>query len=206
MLLALLLYITGAWLKHQPLSYRVTATGESLREVPYMFFLMTGHWIILFTALIFSESAVRKIFRLPVIGAEDTVSPLLNFGDMILSGIITWLVFRTKRRRHFKKKYSSPYLFRRELVADGLLIAGVAILSFVFWEKGIMALLSNARTASIGDLCLLFIMLAICFMLFYLPLRYLFFIEDHSNRQTWQRLLLIFGLILLKSLFEMLRI
>jgi hypothetical protein len=206
MLAALLLYTAGAWLKHLPLSYRVTTTGESLREVPYMLFLMIGHWIILFTAIIFSGGAIRKIFNLPLPHGNDSSTPFLIVGNIILAGLITWLVFRTKRKKHFKKTYSPQYLFRRELIADIILVAGVSILSFIFWEKGIMTLLANARTNSIGDLWFLFIMLGICFMLFYLPLRYLFFIEDHSNSQTWKRLLLIFSLILLKSLFEMLRI
>src|SRR5881394_2270935 len=58
MLAGLLLYTTGTLLKHRPLSYRVTTTGENLREVPYMIFLVLGHWIIIFTAMIFAETAV----------------------------------------------------------------------------------------------------------------------------------------------------
>jgi hypothetical protein len=206
MLTALLLYTAGALLKHLPLCYRVATTGESLREVPYNLFLLIGHWIILFVAIIFSDAAVRRIFRLPVEGTNEPAAPYIMVGNIFLAGLITWLVYRTKRGRSVKKKYSARYLFFRELVADLLLIAGVGILSFIFWDKGIMALLTNAKTASFGDVGFKFVFLAICFMLFYLPLRYLFFIEDHSKRQTWNRLLLIFGFILLKSLFEMLRI
>jgi hypothetical protein len=206
MLAALLLYTAGAWLKHRPLSYRVTTTGESLREVPYMLFLLCGHWVIILTAIILAGPAVRKTFSLPPLNDKGPVNGLLILGGIMVSMFITWIVFRPKKRKHFNKTYAAPYLFRRELVADILLIAGVAILSFVFWDTGIMTLLTHARTNSFGDLWFLFIMLAICFMLFYLPLRYLFFIEDHSNRQTWKRLLLIFALILLKSFFEMLRI
>ena len=206
MLVALSLYTAGAWLKHRPLSYRVTTTGESLREVPYMLFLLIGHWIIIITAIIFAEPAIRKIFSLAPLHEKDPLSGWLIFASIIVSLFITWIVFRSKKRKHFKKRYTPSYLFRRELVADVILVAGVSILSFIFWEKGIMAMLTNAKTSSISDIWFLFFLLGICFMLFYLPLRYLFFIEDHSNRQTWKRLLFIFGLILLKSLFEMLRI
>jgi hypothetical protein len=205
MLMALLLYTAGAWLKHLPLSYRVTTTGEHLREVPYVLFLLTGHWIILITAIIFSGPAARKILSLPPLHEKDPLTGWLIFLSIILSLFITWIVFRSKRK-HFKKTYTSQYLFHRELIADIILVAGVSILSFIFWEKGIMTMLANAKTTSISDIWFLFFMLGLCFMLFYLPLRYLFFIEDHSNRQTWKRLLLIFSLILLKSLFEMLRI
>jgi len=46
-----------------------------------------------------------------------------------------------------------------------------------------------------------FLILAICFVLFYLPLRYLFLVEDHSSRQTWQRFFLIFGFLAIRFLF-----
>jgi hypothetical protein len=202
----LLLYTAGAWLKHLPLCYRVATTGENLREMPYMLFLMIGHWILIFVAFIFSAEAISKIINLHTTGVNDTERPLLIFGNIFLAGFITWLVFRSKRRKHFKLVFSKQYLFRRELAADILLVAGVSILSFIFWDKSIMALLGHAKTRSIGDIFFIFSMLSICFMLFYLPFRYLYLIEDHTNNQTWKRLLFIFCLILLRSLFEMLRI
>jgi hypothetical protein len=206
MFAGLLLYTTGAWLKHQPLCYRVATTGENLREVPYMLFLMIGHWILIFVAFIFSATAITNFFYLHFSGVNDTERPLVISVNIFLAGFITWLVFRSKKRKHFKPEFSKQYLFRRELAADIFLITGVSILSFIFWDKSIMALLGNARTHSIGDIIFIFIMLSICFMLFYLPFRYLFLIEDHTNNQTWKRLLLIFCLILLRSLFAMLRI
>jgi hypothetical protein len=206
MLAALLLYTGGAWLKHLPLSYRVTTTGEHLREVPYVLFLLIGHWVIIITATMFAEPALRKILNLAPLHEKDPLTGWLIFLSIIISLFITWIVFRSKKKKHFKKRYTTSYLFQRELIADIILVAGVSVLSFIFWEKGIMTLLAGRPIASIRDVWFLFFMLGICYMLFYLPLRYLFFIEDHSNRQTWKRLLLIFCLILLKSLFEMLRI
>jgi hypothetical protein len=206
MFTGLFLYTAGAWLKHRPLSYRVTTTGENLREVPAMLFLVIGHWIIIITAIIFSASAVSKITGLKFTGVNDDVRPVFIWLIIFLAGFINWLVFRPKKRKHFNKRYSASWLFRRELVADILLIAGVSILSFIFWDKSIMALLAHSQTDSINGIWFLFIMLAICFMLFYLPLRYLYLIEDHTSNQTWRRLFIIFGLLLLRSLFEMLRI
>jgi hypothetical protein len=46
---------------------------------------------------------------------------------------------------------------------------------------------------------MLFIFLSFAFMLFYLPLRYLYLIEDDSNK-AWRRLLLIFMFILIRAL------
>jgi hypothetical protein len=206
MLTGLFLYTTGAWLKQQPICYRVTTTGEKLREVPAMLFLLIGHWIIIFVAIIFSAAAIDRIFHTQIASINFSKSPVIVWCNIFLAGFITWLVYRSKRRKHFKKQYSASYLFRRELVADILLISGVSILSFIFWDKSIMAMLARSKTNSIGDIWFLFIILGICFMLFYLPLRYLYLIEDHTNNQTWKRLMLIFCLILLRSLFEMLRI
>jgi hypothetical protein len=93
-----------------------------------------------------------------------------------------------------------------ELVADILLIAAVSIFSFVFWEKGVMGMLSRASTRTIGDIWFLFLFLSILFLFFYLPLRYLFFIENREGGSNRKRLFLIFDFILLKALFEMLNI
>ena len=127
--------------------------------------------------------------------------------------IIIIFVFYFSNKFNFKivfgwltKYFSAKYLFRRELVADIFLLAAVSILSFVFWEKGIISLLSHRKTASVGDVWFLFVFLAIAYIIFYLPLRYLFLVEDHFSRKTWRRMLLIFAFLLIKSLFEMLKI
>lgn len=119
---------------------------------------------------------------------------------------VTWLVYRTKSKRKSLKKYSAPFLFLMELIADIFLIAGVSIFSFVFWEKGVMGMLSKTSTQTISDIWFLFVFLSVLFLFFYLPLRYLFFIENREGGGNRRRLFLIFGFILLKALFEMLAI
>lgn len=49
-----------------------------------------------------------------------------------------------------------------------------------------------------------FLFLGIFFIFFYLPLRYLFLVEDHGSRQTWQRFLIIFGFLAIRFLFILL--
>ena len=92
------------------------------------------------------------------------------------------------------------------MLADLLLVAGVSIISFIFWEKGIMGMLDRVDKKSIGTIIFLFFFLAALFVFFYLPMRYLFFIEDREGGRNRKRLFLIFGFILLKAVFEMLRI
>ncbi len=205
MLAALLFYICGAALKDLPLSYRLSHSAKTIKPISYVLFLVIGHWLIMLMVFILSETQLRNIFHLPVAANNET-----SFQSIIIaisvSSFITWLVYRGKSKRKHSRIFSDDYLFRRELLADFFLIIGVAILSFVFWEKGAMAMLANAKTQTIGDIWFLFLFLSFLFLFFYLPLRYLFFMEGANKVSNRNRLFLIFGFMLLKALFEMLNI
>lgn len=206
MLAAMVLYIAGAGLKHRPIRYRLMKSGQTLEPVPLLLFILAGHWVIFLMVVIFSETAFRHIVGLPIPPPEKQGGGIIILYGMLIPTFITWLVFRSKSGLKKAKPFSDGYLFRRELVADIFLVSAVSILSFAFWEKGIMAMLLSSTVNSISDVWFKFIFLSMSYVLFYIPLRYLFLIEDHFSRQTWRRLLLIFGLLLLRSLFEMIRI
>lgn len=206
MFAVLLLYSCGAALKHLPLSYRLSHSGKVIKPVPYVLFLVVGHWFIMLFVFILSEQSLRSILQLPPLTEKNEGSWQLITFAITFSIFITWLVYRTKSNRKSRKKFSTDYLFWMELVADIFLIAGVAILSFVFWERGVMAMLTKSKTQTIGDIWFLFVFLSILFLFFYLPLRYLFFMEDRKGGRNRRRLFLIFGFMLLKALFEMLNI
>lgn len=204
MLIALLLYISGALLKHRPLSYRILIKGSDFRPVSYVLFLVIGHWIIMFVLLILAEPALMGMLG---IGYQShSSSNLFMLSAAFLAGFITWLVYRNKSKQAKPVLISQTLLFRQELIADILLIAGVSIISFIFWEKGVMEMLSRVSAGSIGEIWFLFIFLALMFLFFYLPLRYLFFVEEKDRSANRNRLFLIFGFLLLKALFEMLHI
>lgn len=206
MLAALVLYAAGVWLKQLPLYYRINRSGNSPETVPLTLFLVIGHWIIFLVVFIFAETAIRKILGIPPENVKDAAKGTFMFSSMIVATFITYLVFRSPAKMKKRVGLSAQYLFRRELIADIFLLTAVSILSFVFWEKGIIKLLTYKPTASVGDVWFLFIFLAIAYILFYLPLRYLFLVEDHFSRKTWRRMLLIFAFLLIKSLLEMLKI
>ncbi len=206
MLAALLLYTVGAALKHLPLSYRIMYSAKTLKPVPYLIFLVIGHWLIILFLVIFAEPAIRHILDVEPLKKNNSSSGELLIAATLIAVFVTWLVYRSKSKRTKRKKYSTDYLFRMELVADILLIAGVSIFSFVFWEKGALAMLARASTQTISDIWFLFVFLAILFLFFYLPFRYLFFIEDRENGGNRRRLFLIFGFLLLRALFDMLNI
>lgn len=207
MLVSLLLYAIGAWLKNLPLSYRLTTTSERPRDVPYLIFLFAGHFIIIVILLIFAEPAVRRIFSLPATGAAgDKQGGWLVVIDIAVSLVVSIIVFSTKKKRKFKRQYNPGYLYWRELVADVFLAGGVGIITFIFWEKAIIGIAGSRPLSSISDVWFLFLLLAFSYLFFYLPLRYLYLVEDHTSNQTWRRFLLIFGFVLLRSLFYMLGI
>jgi hypothetical protein len=205
MLAALMFYTFGAWLKHQPVYYRLLSSGKQTEKMPALLFIILGHWLIFMMVEQFAEPAIRTIFDFPPVNPKRTEGEIVLVSGLVAT-FVTWLVFRSARKSITKKKLSSTYLFRREVIADIFLVGSISILSFLFWEKGVMAFLSSKPTVTINDVWLSFGMLSIAYVLFYLPLRYLFLIEDYSNRQTWKRLSLIFGLLMLKVLFELLNI
>lgn len=202
MFVAMLLYMAGLWLKHRPVYYRLAKAGKG-QSIPYVLFLIIGHWVIMLMLVIFSVDAMRDMAGLPKIPLDKSLTGWQLFGCIVLSLFISWLAFRPGGSN--KKLLTDASLFRRELAGDILLISGVSILSFVFWEKSLLGAMEHMQLNSFGNICTLFIFLSVCYVLFYLPLRYLYLIEDHFSRQTWKRLLLIFMLILLRGLFEALR-
>lgn len=204
MLVAFLLYTVGAVLKHLPLSYRITFSVTDPRTMPYFIYLFVGHWFITLFVIMLSEAAFRHIFNLPPISKENSPSWQLVLTATTVAAFVTWLVYRSKTNFKSRKEYSNSYLFYRELVADIFLIGGVSIVSFVLWEKGVIAMLARVSTKSITEILFLFVFLSITFLFCYLPLRYLYFIEDREGGRNRRRLLYIFAFMLVRALFEML--
>lgn len=203
MLAALLSYSAGAALKHLPLCYRLHVAGQP-RAVPYILFLVVGHWFIFLFVIIFAEPAFRELVALPPLTQKNTGSWQQILAASVISAFVTWLVYRNKSKWKGRKEGAAGTLFYRELIADILLISSVSIFSFACWEKGVMAMLARSSTQTIGDIWFLFVFLAILFLFFYLPLRYLYFVEDREGGRNRRRLFLLFGFMLLRALFEML--
>lgn len=201
-LTALVLYASGAWLKHLPLYERLRLTGRKLPFILFVCFICI-HYVLILAAVIFSMPAARIILSLPPAATKTITGTAVVITGFLVPTFITWLVFRNEKSKY--KKYSSDYLFWRELAGDICLVFGVSIFSFIIWDKAILAGLFNVPVTSLKDVWSLFILLALSYILFYLPLRYLFLVEDHFSR-TWKRMLLIFGLLLLKALFEILNL
>lgn len=205
MLTTLVIYVAGVWLKHQPLSDRLDL-NTAKRKIPYLLLLIIGHWCIFLVVILFCGTALFSMLGNSFDNVKVYSSGPSIFSAIFLSGLLTWLVFRPKISSLRTAHASVGYLFRRELVADIFLATAVSFLSFVFWEKGVMALLINKPVSNFIDVWFIFLFLSLTYVLCYLPLRYLFLLEDYSSRNTWKRMLLIFGFLLLKSVFEIIGI
>lgn len=201
MLGALVLYTAGALLKDLPLSRRLSSPATPPRQVPFLLFLLIGHWILLLTVTILSENAFRALAGMPPLPANYSAEATSVIFYILVPLFITWLVFRTKSNRRKRRVYPAGFLVKIEWVADILLFLSVSVFTFLFWEKGALAMLKSRQTVTVGDVWFLFIFLAILYVLVFLPLRYLYFIEDRSS--YGKRLRYLFGFLLLRVLFEM---
>jgi hypothetical protein len=204
LLASVVLYAAGAWLKHLPLVQRMKNNTSNFYDLPYKAFLAIGHWIIIFIAILFSRRGVTLLTGWDLSAKDPGSWDLYEYTSLALATFVTWLVFRSAKIKTLAASYTAKFLFRRELLGDIFLCISVSILTFIFWERGIMSIFGYNLPKDIAEIGFLFMLLAICFILFYLPLRYLFLVEDHSNRQTWQRFLLIFGFLMIRSLFILL--
>ncbi len=205
MLAVITCYTIGAWLKHLPLSYRLTHDPALETTMPLAIFMIIGHWCIFFALIFMAQPALSSLFGITSWMQASSQSGWYIMIVMFLAVYITWIVYRSKKYRSLASQPEHK-LFRQELVADILLTASVSVMTFVLWEKGILAMLSRKAVTSMSDVWFLFAILSVGFILCYLPLRYLYLIEDHSSRQTWRRLLLIFAFLLLRSFFEIVKI
>lgn len=193
-LAALFLYTCGSWLKHAPLHQRLIKQGRA-GSLSYTFFLVVGHWVIMLVAVFIAEDAFRRLLGLAPRAADAPASGWMIFTSIILSVLLTWLVFRTGRG----VKASGNYLPQRELAGDFLLLTSVSLFSYLFWESSLLGAIGHMDMSGFGSIILQFCFLSFTYLLFYLPLRYLYLLEDNSGG-AWKRLLLIFLLLLFRGL------
>jgi len=203
LLISLLTYALGAALKDQPLRHRLIREKRFVPDIPFWIFLVLGHWIIMLTAILLALPAFTRWTGLanpPGRIFTETPGYAISF---FLSLALTWLVYRNKRRRLKKEPLPAEGLAVQEWIADILLWTGVGCLSFVFWDQALMGVLSAMPVNSIGRLFFVFFFFCLAYVLFYLPLRYLYLVEDYSDGSAWNRMKLIFAVLLVRILLPL---
>lgn len=164
--------LVGAGLKRRPLQARLLAQHDS-DESPF------GCFIILHFALTLITSVA--IVALLMSQASGGITVLVFF----LSLIPTALVWRAMTP--YKKPPPPDWRSSRaaELVADLCLFAYMLV-NLAVWNT--LTAGSNVRATGVGDLfsrALGFVILSPVILLFYIPPRLLFFIEDYKYPATW---------------------
>lgn len=197
MLFGLLLYVIGALIKRKPMYYRLAVSGQLPRRIGYILLLVIGHFFIMLTTLFFALHAFGALFDWHIPEKRMTHPGIIS-GAILVSSIITWLIYRGKKKT--RQLLTSKYIFGAELIGDILLIIGVSMLSFIFWEKSIFEMMARTPINNFGDAVFRFFFLSIAYMLFYLPLRYLYLIEERNSNATGKRFLLIFLILLIRGL------
>lgn len=169
---ALALQLVGAWLKRRPLQARLHARGEG---VPMAF----GILLVLHFALTLVTSA--GIVALLLSEASGGTMVLVFF----LSLIPTAFVWRAITP--YKKPPEPDWRNSREveIVADLCLFAYMLV-NLAVWNT--LTAGANTPAAGLGDLfsrALGFVLMSPVLLLFYLPPRLLFLVEDYKYRATW---------------------
>ncbi|MDT7689345.1 MAG: hypothetical protein QOE46_2104 [Acidobacteriota bacterium] len=164
--------LIGAWLKRRPLQARLLAQHDS-DESPL------GCLIILHFALTLVTSAGIVALLLPKASGGSTV--LVFFLSMIPTALVwrAMMPYKKPPEPDWRNSHAS------EVVADLCLFAYMLV-NLAVWNTVTSG--SNVRATGVGDVlsrALGFILLSPVILLFYLPPRLLFLVEDYKYPATW---------------------
>jgi hypothetical protein len=82
----------------------------------------------------------------------------------------------------------AKYPIVQETLADGLLLISVSIITRFFWESWYLELEPSRGIGFTSRAIVLLVALSLLFVVFYLPSRYLFLVEDYRYGRTWIRM------------------
>ena len=119
--------------------------------------------------------------------AGDTGLELWPAIAMLIAGITTYAVWRAGKRstRETRERVLLP---GAEYGADVLLSLSVSIITGFFWDTVVFGSVDSVHGIGFGVRgMVLLISLSLLFVVFYLPSRYLFLVEDSRYAGTWAR-------------------
>ncbi len=192
LLLAILAQFLGALAKTGPLQQRLSRSappktpGCSGRFMTLLIFL---HFI-LFTVAVAMSFGFLGIVDLDSAGGEASLD-LWPAIAMLIAGITTFAVWRAGRRstREVQERIMLPGL---EYGADVLLSLSVTIITGFFWDTVVFGSIDSIRGIGFGIRGMVLLSsVSLLFVVFYLPSRYLFLVEDSHYSGTWVRVWLV---------------
>ncbi|MFC1922143.1 hypothetical protein ACFLY4_02550 [Chloroflexota bacterium] len=180
--------LLGAVLKTNPLKHCLSATpSRSSASIfdKFMDVLLFFHFI-LFT--------VTSLMVLGLLGITDMVDRSSSGDDIwvivsiLIAGLLTYLVWRAGKRPAEVPTNVSKFPIAQESLADGLLWISVSIITRFFWETWYLEIEPSRGIGISLRAIVLLVALSLLFVVFYMPSRYLFLVEDYRYVRTWARM------------------
>jgi hypothetical protein len=185
---AVITQLLGAVLKTKPLRYRLSGTpARSSADIldKFMDALLFFHFIL------FSVICLMALGLLDIVEMADNSSSgddLWVVVSLIIAGLLTFMVRRAGKRPDEAPTKMIKYPFIQEALADGLLLISVSIVTRFFWETWYIELETSRGIGLSSRSIVLLTALSLLFVVFYLPSRYLFLVEDYRYARTWVRM------------------
>ena len=188
MLAAVITQLLGAVLKAGPLQYR--HSGKSSRQTEdvldkFMGVLLFFHFI-LFTLTCLMSLALLGVVDLE--GAASSGQDIWIAVSLLIGGLLAYTVWRAGKRTDRVPTKMIKYPIAQEALADGLLWISVSIVTRFFWEIWYLEIEPVRGIGFSPRAIVLLVSLSLLFVVFYLPSRYLFLVEDYRYGRTWVRM------------------
>ena len=185
---AVITQLLGAVLKTNPLKYRLS--GISPRQKAdvldkFMSVLLFWHFI-LFTIVSLMSMSLLGIVDL---GDRSSSGDDIWVGvSLLIAGLLTYFVWRAGKRPDKVPTKMINYPIAQEALADGLLWISVSIITRFFWETWYLEIEPSRGIGISLRAVVLLVSLSLLFIVFYIPSRYLFLVEDYRYGRTWVRM------------------
>lgn len=183
--LAVITQLIGAVLKSNPLQHRLSEKSpKSARGIldKFMDVLLFFHFIL------FSVICLMAMDLLGLVDLSGSGEDIWVVVSLILAAVLTFTVWRAGKRRDEPPTKMAKYPIVQETLADGLLLISVSIITRFFWESWYLELEPSRGIGLTSRAIVLLVALSLLFVVFYLPSRYLFLVEDYRYGRTWIRM------------------
>jgi hypothetical protein len=186
--LAVITQLLGALLKTNPLKHRLfensTRSSAGILDI-FMDVLLFFHFILFSVICLLSMALLGIVDLVDRSSSGDDIWVVLS---LLIAGLLTYTVWRAGKRPDKTPTKVITYPFIQEALADGLLLISVSIITRFFWESWYFEIEPSRGIGFTLPAIVLLVALSFLFVVFYLPSRYLFLVEDYRYGRTWLRM------------------
>jgi hypothetical protein len=185
LLAAMITQFLGAVLKSRPLQFRLS--GRSPRKTDDLLDKFMGV-LLFFHFILFTIICLMTLSLLGVVDLGDRSSSgddLWVGVSLLIAGLLTYTVWRAGKRPEKAPTKMIKYPIAQEALADGLLWISVSIVTRFFWETWYLEIEPSRGIGISLRAIVLLVSLSLLFVVFYMPSRYLFLVEDYRYGKTW---------------------